>query len=200
MNRICGTILNVAATALLALSATAAFAHCDTESGPVAEDARKALESNDFTTVAIWVGEEQTDELRKSFEMAQPVYKMGGKARDLAQRHFEETAVRLHREAEGFPYTGLLPAQPLPPDVATAEKALDSGKVEPVSKMLTGELNTKLDALFKEVTQAAKHKDESLEAGRKWADAYVKYITYVHGLYGTIQEGPEHGVGDEHAM
>ncbi len=173
-----------------------AWAHCDTESGPVAVDARKALETGKFAPVAIWVGEDQNDELRSMFDQSLPVYQMGGKAKALAEQHFMETAVRLHRQAEGFPYTGLKPAQPLPADIATAERAFDTGDLQPVSKLLQTELEKKLTTVFDEARKARSNKDKNLTAGREWADAYVKYVIYVHGLYKTIQAGPEHGVGE----
>ncbi len=188
--------ISVIAIGMLALAAEFSQAHCDTVSGPVAVDAREALEAGSFRTVAIWVSEEQNDELRAAFEQSLPVYRMGGDARDLAVRHFMETAVRLHREAEGFPYMGLRPAQPLPADVAAAERALETGDLDPVSDILVTELQDKLDALFDRVRDAQAEKDGSLAAGREWADAYVEYVTFVHGLYNTIQAGPEHGVGD----
>lgn len=178
------------------LANTTGWAHCDTESGPVAVDARKALETGTFKTVAIWVGEEQSDELRSAFDQSLPVYQMGGKAAKLAEQYFMETAVRLHRQAEGFPYTGLKPAQPLPLDVATAERALETGDIEPVLELLEAELRKKVTALFDEARAARKEKEKSLDAGREWADAYVEYVIYVHGLYKTIKAGPEHGVGE----
>lgn len=172
------------------------WAHCDTVSGPVAVDARQALGSESFEIIAIWVGEEQTAELRSAYQQSLPVYRMGGEARDLAEQHFIETAVRLHRQAEGFPYTGLQPAQPAPADIAAAERALETGNLAPVKQILISELEARVTALFQEVRSASSSKGESLAAGRDWADAYVEYVTYVHGIYGTIQAGPEHGIGE----
>ena len=197
MNRTCtGTRLMVAIVTLFGVTSGVARAHCDTESGPVAVDARKALKSGRLRAVAIWDGKDQTEKLRTAFNQCLPVYEMGGKAKDLAEQHFMETAVRLHRQAEGFPYTGLKPAQPLPVDVATAERALKTGDLQPVSKLLQAELEKKLAGLFGRAREAREDKDKNLAAGREWADAYVKYVIYVHGLYRTIQAGPEHGVGE----
>jgi len=184
------------AIALLGGWSGLAWAHCDTESGPVAVDARKALETGKFVPVGIWVGEDQNDELHSAFVQCLPVYQMGGKAKSLAERHFMDTAVRLHRQAEGLPYTGLKPAQPLPADIATAERALDTGDLQPVSNLLQTELEKKLTTVFDEARKARSNKDKNLTAGREWADAYVKYVIYVHGLYKTIQAGPKHGVGE----
>ncbi|MDA3903421.1 MAG: DUF6448 family protein [Desulfuromusa sp.] len=190
------TVLVAVAIALFGGWSGIAWAHCDTESGPVAVDARKALETGKFVPVAIWVGEDQNDELHSAFVQCLPVYQMGGKAKALAERHFMDTAVRLHRQAEGLPYTGLKPAQPLPADIATAERALDTGDLQPVSNLLQTELEKKLTMVFDEARKARSNKDKNLTAGREWADAYVKYVIYVHGLYKTIQAGPKHGVGE----
>ena len=107
-----------------------------------------------------------------------------------------ETAVRLHRQAEGMTYTGLKPEQPLPEDIAKAEKALQTGDLSPVTKLLTEAMQTKLQDVFAAAYDAKQNKEDSLQAGREWADAYVKYVIYVHGLYKTIQAGPAHGVGE----
>ena len=114
----------------------------------------------------------------------------------LSEQYFMEIAVRLHREAEGMTYTGLKPAQPLPKDIAKAEKALETGNIDPVSNMLATEMEKKLQHVFERANKARQNKDKSLEAGREWADAYVKYVIYVHGLYKTIQAWPAHGVGE----
>lgn len=189
-------ILTIASFIMVTLLVSKVWAHCDTESGPVAIDARKALKTGAFESVAIWVGQEQEEELRSAFDRALPVYQMDGKAKVLAERYFMETAVRLHRQAEGFPYTGLKPAQPLPPDVAAAEHALETGDLKPVSSLLTSEMHKKLQNLFEKAREAQEKKDESLAAGREWADAYVRYVIYVHGLHKTIQAGPKHGVSE----
>jgi hypothetical protein len=180
--------------ALMGLSAVTASAHCDAESGPVAGAAREALATGSYQGVGIWVGPKQDAELREAFSQALPVYKLGGDARQLSERFFMETAVRLHRDAEGFPYSGLKPAQELPADIAAAERALQTGDLQPVSGILAEALGAKLNALFKEALEARKSKDESLEAGRRWADAYVRYVVYVHGVLETLQQGPGHGV------
>lgn len=172
------------------------WAHCDTESGPVAVAAKKALKSGDFKLVAIWVGDDQADELQTRFEQCLEVYQGGGEAQELAERYFMETAVRLHREAEGMSYTGLKPAMPLPPDIAAAEKALATSDLKPVTGLLSREMERGTGKLFRKALEAKKHKDESVQKGREWVDAYVKYVIYVHGLHQKIQAGPEHGVGE----
>jgi len=171
-------------------------AHCDTASGPVAVAAHKALETGKFETIAIWVGEKQEHELRERFEQCLAIYKTGDDAKALAERYFIETAVRLHREAEGMTYNGLKPAQPLPEDISEAEKALETGNLQPVTNLLSMAIEKETQKWFHKALDAKKeYQGESVETGREWVDAYVKYVIYVHGLYKRIQAGPEHGVG-----
>ncbi len=165
-------------------------------SGPVAIAAGKALESGDIELVQIWVGQNQEKELRERFRECLSVRKMGGQAKELADKYFIETVIRLHRQAEGMPFTGVKPAQPLPPDVAAAEKALETGDIKIVTDLLGGEIQSGVQKWFRQAMRAKKHKDESIEAGREWVDAYVKYVVYVHGLVLQIKAGPQHGVED----
>jgi hypothetical protein len=174
----------------------AVYAHCDTMSGPVAVAAGKALESGDIRLIQIWVGQSQEKELKERFRECLSVRKMGGQAKELADRYFIETAIRLHRQAEGMPFTGVKPAQPLPPDIAAAEKALETGDIKVVTDLLSGEMKDGVQKWFDAAMQAKKRKAEGIEAGREWVDAYVKYVVYVHGLHAKIQAGPQHGVED----
>lgn len=184
----------VALVIVLALSGSTAWTHCDTMNGPVATAARKALEAGQFETIAIFVGEKQEKELRQRFGQCLTVYKMGGHAKQLAERYFLETAVRLNRKTQGIPFKGLKPAQPFTPDIAAAEKALETGELKPVTDLLSAELKKETEKWFKKATEVRKAKDESVAAGRKRLNAYYRYIIYVRGLYLAIQAGPKHGV------
>ena len=93
-----------------------------------------------------------------------------------------------------MPFNGLKPAATEPLHLATADKALQTGNLKPVTNLLSAEMEKEAEKLFKQAMEAKKSKDESVEKGRQWVDAYVKYIVYINGLYKTIQAGPEHGV------
>lgn len=188
--------LMIFSLALLALDSANVWGHCNRENGPVAKDARKALEKEDFQKIAIWVSKGQADELRTKYKECLNVYEKGGKSRKLAESYFVETAIRLHRKSEGMAFTGVKPASPLPPDIAKAEKALKTGELNPLIDFLSQELKQKTQKWFRNAMQAKKHKNENLGKGREWVDAYVKYVIYVHGLYQTIQAGPKHGMGE----
>jgi len=129
---------------LAALLAQAGLArgHCGTVNGPVVQAAKTALQTGGFSKVQVWVGDEQEKELRETFEKVLRVRKLEGQAKELADRCFFETAVRLRREAEGMSYAGLKPAGPLPPDIEAAEKALSTRDSEPVVNLLISQLRS----------------------------------------------------------
>lgn len=174
-----------------------ALAHCDRENGPVAMAAKEALKTGNLDKILIWVGGEQEQELREKFRQSLEVYKNGGISAELAEKYFMETAVRLHRAAEGMPFEGLKPASANPPDVEAAEKALETGNFEPVKELLCSALEAESLKWFEKTRASVENKEESIAAGREWVDNYVKYIVYIHKLYQTIQAGPPHGV-DSH--
>jgi hypothetical protein len=103
-------------------------AHCDTLDGPVVEAARRALDSGQLSPVLAWVRADDKDEIRGAFAQARAVRKLGPEARALADTHFFETLVRIHRAGEGAPFTGLKPAgAKLPPAIVAADAAIAKG-------------------------------------------------------------------------
>lgn len=180
---------------LSTLAPVVAEAHCDRVNGPVATDAREALQSGQIAPVAIWVGPEEMSELEKAFQQSLAAYQMGGDAKEVAEQYFMSTAVRLHRIAEGFSFTGLKPARQMPADIALAEKALETGELQPVTDFLAKEMQEQIEQLFQRVVEARSKKAESIEDGREWADAYVRYVIFVHTLHKQISSGAPHGIG-----
>jgi hypothetical protein len=84
--------------------------HCDTLDGPVVRCCKSALEKGNVNLILPWVPEKAEEELEKAFKKTLLVRKQGKEAAELADYWFFETTVRLHREGEGAPYTGLKPA------------------------------------------------------------------------------------------
>jgi hypothetical protein len=94
----------------LALAPARAFAHCDSLDGPVVKAAQKALATRNPALVFIWVQEKDEREIQQAFEQTLAVRALSPEARNLADRFFFETLVRVHRAGEGAPFTGLKPA------------------------------------------------------------------------------------------
>ena len=100
-------IRTAAAAVMILLAAAPVQAHCDALDGPVVKAAEAALKGGDVTPVLRWVTREQEAEVRAPFQDALAVRVSGGRAQALADRYFFETVVRLHRQSEGEPFTGL---------------------------------------------------------------------------------------------
>lgn len=172
-----------------------AFGHCDTLDGPVVTLARKALDTGNVNLVLPWVPAEEETEIRKAFEQARSVRKLGDEARELADTHFFETLVRIHRAGEGAPFVGLKPAgRDLGPAVPAADKALETGSVEQVEKLLTDAIRKGVHRQFEAAASRRKFDPDDVEAGRAYVEAYVPYVHYVEGLWQAVQ-GAAHAHG-----
>jgi hypothetical protein len=160
------------------------FAHCDTLDGPVVKAAQQALEERNVDLALIWVQKGDEIEIRGAFEETLAVRVLTPQARKLADRHFFETLVRVHRAGEGAPFTGLKPAgSNLGPAVPLGDKALDARELEPVLHLLSSELRRGLHERFTAAVSKKKFAANDVEAGRDYVKAYVIYIHYVEALY-----------------
>lgn len=180
---------------LSALLAPAAFAHCDTWDGPVVKAAQSALAKGDVNLVLVWVQKPGEAEIREAFKRALEVRKLGGEAQKLADQFFFETLVRVHRAGEGAPYDGLKPAGlDMGPAIPAGDKALETGDLKPVWKLLSDAAHTRLHEAFEAAMKAKDFKSGDVEAGRKAVAAYVTYIHFVEGLFeAASKEGHEGG-------
>ena len=177
-----------------------ARAHCDTMDGPVVLAAKAALESKDVTPVLMWVKKDDEAEIKAVFAKTLAVRTKGPEARDLADQFFFETLVRVHRAGEGAPFTGLKPAgTETGPAIEGADKALESGSVEAVIKLVTDEAAAGIRKRFAEASQKKAHADHNVEAGREFVAAYVEYVHYVEGLHQATQATSAHHEGDHSA-
>ena len=176
-------ILSIVVTLLL-FAPQQIRAHCDTLDGPVVMNAKEALEKKDVTPVFKWVKKEDEAEIRNAFKMTLAVGVKGPEAKELADTYFFETLVRIHRAGEGAPYAGLKPAgADLGPAIPAADKAIESGNIEPVLKLLTDQVREGVDERFKHVIAKKNFKKDDVTAGREFVEAYVVFMHYVEGVY-----------------
>jgi methyl-accepting chemotaxis protein len=199
------TILRMTALSivmLVSLSMTAG-AHCDTMDGPVVKAAKIALEKGNVTPVLRWVRKEYEDEVRQAFQKTLEVRKKGNDARELADMYFFETVVRLHRAGEGEPYTGLKPSgTPVEPIVQSADKALELGSANELTKQLTSAVEEEISKRFQRALETKKEADKSIEAGREFVEAYVEFVHYTEQLFESIhkiENEQTHGKNIPHA-
>lgn len=178
---------------------TAAVAHCDTLDGPVVSAARQALDSGNVNLVLIWVKPGDEGEIRTAFQKAIAVRKLSPAARDMADAYFFETLVRVHRQGEGAPYTGLKSAgADLGPAIPAGDKALVTGDGAPVSKLLTDAVQAELRKQFDNILAKKNFNKDDVAAGREYVEAYVAYIHYVERIY-EAAAGPAPGHYSEEA-
>jgi len=160
-----------------------ASAHCDTIDGPVVKVARRALETGKVEPVLAWVQPKDEAEIRAAFSKALTVRKLGREARDLADRYFFETLVRVHRAGEGAPYSGLKPAGSVQdPALAAADRSIQTGRLEPVTRLLTDAVKAGLSRRFARL-RTLKAPGADVARGRGWVAAYVAYVHYVVGVH-----------------
>jgi hypothetical protein len=193
VNRV-GLIMGVLAWVFLA--AGWAYGHCDTMDGPVVKDARAALEASDVTGVLKWVPKADEDEICRAFQKTLVVRATGPEAKELADSYFFETLVRLHRVSEGAPYRGIKPAgTPMPVPVAKSDEALNKGNADDLAKRIAAAVEAGIRERFAAAAEARKHKDNSVEAGRKFVAAYVEFVHYVEAVHETTMG---HGAHHDH--
>jgi len=178
--------------ALVFLGAHQAFAHCDGLDGPVVKAAQKALETGNVNLVLIWVRKNDEGEVKNAFQKTLAVRKLSPQAKELSDMYFFETLVRVHRAAEGEPYTGLKPAgRDLGPAIPTADKAIESGKVEPLLKLLTESMQTEVREKFKQAMAKKKYRADDIDAGRAYVEAYVPFVRYVEAIYEAVRSSSD---------
>ena len=184
----------------VALTPARALAHCDGLDGPVVKAAARALETRNLALVLIWVQEKDESEIRRAFEQVLSVRALSPQARELADRFFFETLVRVHRAGEGASFTGLKPAgRDLGPAIPAADEAVRVGSVEPVRRLLTDAIRERLREPFGEVIATKTFQSDDIAAGRAYVKAYVEFIHFVERLYDTTMNAP-HGHFEERAV
>lgn len=179
---------------LMLILAGSALAHCDTVDGPVVTAARLALERGDVSLVLHWVRNQDEAEVRRAFAETAAVRKLNAQSRELADRYFFETVVRVHRAGEGAPYTGLKPAgSGVDPGVALADKVIESGDVAKLVQAFGRHMEAGLKQRFGRLSAARDFRPGDVEAGRAYVAAYVEFIHYAEALHQAIAaEGHAH--------
>ena len=177
------------------------MAHCDTMNGPVVEAGRQAIAHNDVRYALVWIKPAGEGELRKALEQTMAVRSAGPAARELADRYFFETLVRVHRAGEGAPYTGLKEAGVAPePGIAAAEEALHRGSANKLADDLATALRTRVQEAFHRTHERQSYQPGDVEAGRRYVEAYVHFIHYVDKVHqaAASQQEPHGTPGEQH--
>jgi hypothetical protein len=177
-------LTNVGLASVLLCVCSVAFGHCDSLDGPVVEAARTALDTGEVARVLIWVQESDTQEVTEAFRRTLEVRALTSSAKSLADYYFFETVVRLHRQGEGAPYTGLRPAgTALGPAIRAADDSLEAGSSEDVVGLLTDAIRTGVREHFQDASSRQAFDTRDVAGGRRYVTSYVEYVHYVERIY-----------------
>ena len=139
------------ALAIVVAVPTMASAHCDTMDGPTVADGKKAIESNNVNYVLKWVSPE---------------------AKEISENYFFENLVRLHRTAEGEPFTGLKPSgTAIDEKVLAADKSIEVGNLSPIENLVEKDKVPELKERFEKVMDLKDYDVNDVEAGREYIEA-----------------------------
>ena len=172
----------------LVFGSQAAYSHCDSVDGPVAKAVEKALESGNVYPVLAYAPASAEAEIRASFAQSRKVRTLGPDARSLADQSFLETAIRLHRQGDGAPYTGVKPAGlDYGPAIPAAEHAIETGDLSKLSAVLMEAMDHALQERFAHVRQSQASAKEprsadEVVAARERISAELEFITFAETI------------------
>ena len=192
-NRFLRTTFILSLIAILSLiSIQPASAHCDSFDGPALIDAEKALETNNVDLILKWINADMEDEVVPLFHKTYSMKNGDKEIYEIVKKHFYETFVRLHREMEGAPFTGLKPAGTTAHITVMSDKALESGDFASLLKALNNHVNSQLQEKFDKTEALYKVKDNSVKEGRAYVEAYVDYTHSLEAVHDILSSGAGH--------
>ena len=179
--------------------ASDARAHCDGMDGPVINDAERALASKDVFPVLKWVPEQHAGQIQAVFEMTLAVRGQSEDARTVADSHFFETLVRIHRGGEGEGFTGLKPAGSADPAFVATDRALAEGDIGPLAEEMAAAVRDAIEQRFAAAYEKRQVAEESVQQGREYVEAYVQLTHFVEAVEHLIAQGasPKHRQDEE---
>jgi len=191
-------VLTLVLFSILLLSSQKTFAHCDSYDGPVVKEAYYALETNNVELLLKWVTENQEDEIKDLFDKTYQLRTGDKEIYKIVEKYFLETLVRLHRETEGAPYTGLKPAGSTSPIVKMADNSIETNSVDALATKFTAHIEKVVREKYEKVKELSVVKNESVESGRAYVVAYVDYTHTLEGIHGLIEYGSDKHASHKH--
>lgn len=173
--------------------------HCDALDGPVVTAARAALAEANVDLVLPYVRGNGEAELRDAFDRTLKVLAFGGEARDLAERWFFETVVRVHRAGEGAPFTGLKPAGlAVGPAIPAADRSLETGSADPLTDVLCHELREQVGQRLHHALELRTDAGAGVPAARAYVEAMLGLQVWANGIHRQLTADPHaHFASDE---
>lgn len=184
---------------VLLFSSVVTYAHCDTMEGPLITDAKKAISQNNVNVVLKWVPAASEAEIKDAFSQTMKVRVLNKDAKDLADKYFYDTLVRIHRNGEGVAFTGVKPVgAPIDKKVKAADKSIEAGNLAPLKGLVPKDDMPELTERFKKVMSLKNFDDNNVEAGREYIEAYVQFFKFAEGEAAHASEGCGHSAPSHH--
>ena len=173
--------------------------HCDSMDGPVVTAARRALDQADVDVILPYVHADGEAEVRQAFDRAVGLRGLGGEAREVADRWFFETVVRVHRAGEGAPFTGLKPAGlDVGPVIPAAERSFETGSVDELIEVLCTAVRGEVERRHGHAMALKKNAGTSVAATREYIEAMLGLQVWAHTVYRQVMAPPHAHVGGAH--
>jgi len=167
---------------LLILSTNYSFAHCDTMNGPTIMDAKKAIDQNNVNYTLKWVQPHYETEIRDAFILMMKVRGLSADAKELSEKYFFETLVRIHRAGEGVPFTGVKPTgTPIDEKIMAADKSIELGNLSPLQGKVSAGDMPELTKRFEKVISLKNFEVNNVATGRDYIEAYVQFFKFAEG-------------------
>ena len=172
--------------------------HCDSMDGPVVTAAIEALEQRSVDLVLPYVHSDGEEEVRQAFGKVLPLHYDGAAGREVADRYFFETVVRVHRAGEGAAFTGLKPAGlDVGPVIPAAERAIENGSPDELLQLLEGIVRAETLKRFDRAVRLKAHAHGPVDEAREYVKAWLGLQVWAHKLAQCASAEP-HGEGHEH--
>jgi hypothetical protein len=185
------SFLSLLLVIILSFSSTVTFAHCDTMDGPVVADAQKALAQNNVNYVLKWIPTGNEAEIKEAFNLTMKVRVLNPDAKRLSDKYFFETLVRVHRNGEGVPFTGVKTSgTPVDEKILAADKSIELGNLSPLRTLVPKVNWPELSKRFEKLMLLKNLDVNNVVAGRDYIVAYVQFFHFA--------EGEEEGHSPEH--
>jgi hypothetical protein len=166
----------------LIFSSNVSFGHCDTMEGPLIRDAQKAIHQNNVNIVLKWVPAADENEIKDAFKQMMKVKGINTEEKVLAEKHFFDTLVRIHRAGEGMPFTGVKPAgTPVDEKIKAADKSIELGNLSPLKGKIANDEMPGLTKRFEKVMLLKNFDVNNVKAGREYIEAYVQFFKFAEG-------------------
>jgi hypothetical protein len=166
--------------------------HCDTLDGPVVRAAQRALDAGNVALVLPFVPKSAEREVSDAFQKVCAARTPSAVCREIADRYFFETVVRLHRAGEGAPFTGLKPAGlDVGPIIPVAEKAIETRSPAPLEEALLTTLGEEMASRFAHLEHLRGGAHRGVDGARAYVGAMLGLQVWAHGLYQAIKGRPQ---------